>query len=52
MPGEHGAISSKDSYIELEVSVTQKSGAHENYAVGDHVTSVVLGPIDFLSKNK
>ena len=39
-PGEDSVVSLKESYLELNVSVTHKAGAHIRYFVDDHIRSV------------
>ena len=45
VPRKDSAISLKDSYIELEFSVTHRAGAHDRYADGDIIRLVNLCPI-------
>ena len=39
----------KDSYLELDFSITHRAGAHARYADGDHIRLVKLGPIIFFN---
>ena len=41
-PRHDSAISLKDSYLELDFSVTLRAGAHAWYADGDHIRLVNL----------
>ena len=43
VPGEDGASSLKDCYLELDVNVTQRAGGHARYADGDHKKLLNLG---------
>ena len=40
----------KDSYLEIDFSVTHRAGAHNRYVDGAQKRSVNLGPIDFFNK--
>ena len=50
IPRNDGAISLKDSYLDLVFSVTHKTGAHGRYVDDDHLRPVILGPIALFSK--
>ena len=40
----------KDSYLELDFSVTHRAGAHARYVDGDHIRLVNLRPIALFNK--
>ena len=40
----------KDSYLELDFKVTHRAGAHAQYADGDHMRLINLGPIAFFNR--
>ena len=40
----------KDVYLEIDVNVTHRAGAHARYADGDHIKLVKLGPYAFFNK--
>ena len=44
------AISLRDSYLQLDFSVTHRAGAHARYADGDEIRLVNLGPIALFNK--
>ena len=50
IPREESATSLKDSYLELDFSVTHRARAHVGYVEIDHIRLVNLGHIAFLSK--
>ena len=50
IPREDSAISLKDSYIELDFNVFHENGAQVQYAEGDHIKLVNLGPFAFFDK--
>ena len=49
-PTVYRNISLKDSYLELDFSVTQRAGAHARYEDGDFLRLVNLGPIALTNK--
>ena len=50
IPREDSAIPLKDKYLELDFKVTHRAGAHAQYAVGDLIRLVILGPIALFNK--
>ena len=50
IPREDSAISLKDSYLELDFSVTHRAGTHSRYIDIDHIRLVNLGPIALFNK--
>ena len=50
IPREDSAISLKDSYLGKYFNVTQRTGAHAQYADGDHIRLVNLRPIALFNK--
>ena len=42
----------KDSYLEIDFSVTFSAGAHSRYVDDDHIRLVFLGPIALFNKNR
>ena len=50
IPREDSAISLKDSYLEIDFSVTHRTGAHDRYIDDDHIRLVNLGPIALFNK--
>ena len=50
IPRENRAISLKDSYLELDFSVTHRARAHARYADGDHKKLVNLSPRALFNK--
>ena len=42
----------KDSYLELDFSVTLRAGAHNRYVDNDQIRLVNLGPIALFIKNR
>ena len=51
IPREDTAISLKDSYLELDFSVTHRAGAHNRYVDGDHIRLGNLGPKALFNKD-
>ena len=49
---EAGAISGKDSYLELDIIVTLRAGTRARYADGDYIRLLILGPIAWFKKYK
>ena len=50
IPREKSAISLKGGYLESDVSVTHRSGAHNRYVDEDQIRLVNLGPVAFFNK--
>ena len=50
IPEEDSAISLKDNYLKLDFNVIHRAGAHAQYADGDHIGLVNLGPIALFEK--
>ena len=50
MPREDSAITFKDSYLEIDFSVTHRAGGHARYVDDDHIRLVNLGPIALFNK--
>ena len=50
IPREDSAISLKDSYVEIDFSVTHRAVAHARYVDDDHIRLVNLGPIALFNK--
>ena len=50
IPRQDSAISLKDSYLDLDFSVTHRAGAHDRYFDNDHIRLVNLGPIALFNK--
>ena len=50
IPREDRAISLKDNYLELDLSVTHRAGAHARFADGDHIRLVKLSPMALFNK--
>ena len=48
IPRENSGISMKDSYLELDFSVTHRAGAHAWYADGDHIKLVNFKSYNFI----
>ena len=50
IPGEDSAISLRDSYLELDFTVTHRTRAHARCADGDQIRLVNSGPIALFNK--
>ena len=50
IPREDSVFSLRDSYLELDFSVTHRAGAHARYVDGVHIRLVNLGPIALFIK--